>query len=353
MANKVKSASPASKVTPDNHSLENDPGALLRYRDSIYASDLLLCAVAYLDFFTHLKGSSLTSDEICSTLNTAARPTDVMLSLFMAMGLIECEDGRLYSLTGISREYLVSDSPFSLVPYYASLQNRPQCREFLEVLRTGQPAGWSSDGSNWLAAMRDKKFAGTFTAAMDSRGMFLAQKLAETIDLGGYSSLLDVAGGSGIYACALARHFGHLQAAVLEIPPVDVAAGRSIETKSMSDRVNVLAGDMFSKIPSGFDIHLFANAFHDWNLDAVYRLAKNSFAALPANGAICVFDAHLNDSKSGPLSVAEYSCLLMHSTEGRCYSTTEVGEVLQLAGFTGIQVIDVAADRSAILATKA
>jgi hypothetical protein len=89
MVSQMKSGNIESKVTPDSHSLGNDPGALLRYRDSIYASDLLLCAVAYLDFFTHLKESSLTFDEICSTLNTTARPTDVMLSLFMAMGLIE------------------------------------------------------------------------------------------------------------------------------------------------------------------------------------------------------------------------------------------------------------------------
>jgi hypothetical protein len=352
MANQVKSGNTASNVAPDNHGLRNDPDALLRYRDSIYASDLLLCAVAYLDFFTHLKESALTFDEICSTLNTAARPADVMLSLFMAMGLVEHEDTGHYRLTGISREYLVSDSPFSLVPYYASLQNRPQCREFLGVLRTGQPAGWSSDGANWLAAMRDKEFAGTFTAAMDSRGMFLAQKLAETIDLGDYRSLLDVAGGSGTYACALARQFKNLDATVLEIPPVDAAARSSIESKGMTGRVNVMGGDMFSNIPSGFDIHLFANTFHDWNLEAVYRLAKNSFAALPANGAICVFDAHLNDSKNGPLSIAEYSCLLMHSTEGRCYSTTEIGDVLQQAGFVRIQLSDVAADRTVIIAAK-
>ncbi|MDY6844987.1 MAG: methyltransferase [Thermodesulfobacteriota bacterium] len=337
----------------NTHFLIRDPSKLLRYRDSIYALDLLICAVAHLDCFTFLNNCAMTFEQICENFNTAPRPTDVMLSLFLAMELIE-KVGIEYKLTDISREYLVSDSAASLVPYYASLKHRPQCKEFLSVLRTGKPARWSSNeaGTNWIESMQDDQFADEYTAAMDSRGVFLAQKLAEHINLRHYSSLLDVAGGSGIYACSISHKYKHLHATVLEIPPVDTAATRSIESKEMSDRVHVIAGDMFTEIPKHFDVHLFANVFHDWNSDAVQKLAKNSFASLRSHGSIVVFDAHLNKDKNGPLSVAEYSCLLMHSTEGRCYSTREIDEILQEVGFTNISVAAIAADRTAIIGNK-
>jgi len=336
-----------------NAPLKSDPSRLLRYRDSIYASDLLVCAVAYFDFFTFLKDSSRTFDEICENFETDSRPIDVMLSLFLAMGLIK-KAGREYKLTDISREYLVSDSPESLVPYYASLKNRPQCKEFQGVLKTGRPSGWSSkeDGIDWLEAMREGRFADDFTSAMDSRGAFLAQELAEHIDLRKKFSLLDVAGGSGVYACSISHRYRHLNTAVLEIPPVDKAAQRSIASKGMSGRVKVIAGDMFKDIPKGYEVHLFAHVFHDWDVDSVRKLAANSFSGLAPGGSIVVFDAHLNANKSGPLTVAEYSCLLMHSTEGRCYSTKEIGEILQKAGFTGITVTKVAAERSMIIGNK-
>jgi hypothetical protein len=138
----------------------------------------------------------------------------------------------------------------------------------------------------------------------------------------------------------------------LEIPPVDTVARRSIESKDMSDRVKVIAGDMFNEIPKGYDVHLFANVFHDWDIDSVRNLAENSFASLRSNGSILVFDAHLNKDKNGPLSVAEYSCLMMHSTEGRCYSTKEIDEILQEVGFTKISVTEVAADRTMIFGNK-
>ena len=113
------------------------------------------------------------------------------------------------------------------------------------------------------------------------------------------------------------------------------------------------AGDMFESLPAGHDVHLFANAFHDWGVDSVRRLAANAFQTLPHGGLIAVFDAHLNPNKDGPLAVAEYSCLLMHSTEGRCYSTAEIDDILTAAGFTRIRVTDIAADRTLITGRKA
>ena len=200
--------------------------------------------------------------------------------------------------------------------------------------------------------MRDQTFADSFTAAMDSRGSFLAKRLAEKLNLSRNAALLDIAGGSGIYACSIAQLNNHLAAAVLEIPPVDLAATRSIQTKDMSHRVTVIAGNMFEEIPDGYDVHLFANAFHDWDMDAVLKLASNSFKSLMSGGLIAVFDAHLNQFKSGPLPVAEYSCLLMHSTEGKCYSTSEIGDTLISVGFGQIEVLDVAADRTLITGKK-
>ena len=75
--------------------------------------------------------------------------------------------------------------------------------------------------------METEEFAEEFIAAMDCRGRLAAQALAERIDLGGGRRLLDIAGGVGIYACALAARFPDLSAAVFEKPPVDrIAAAR-------------------------------------------------------------------------------------------------------------------------------
>ena len=65
-----------------------------------------------------------------------------------------------------------------------------------------------------------------------------------------------------------------------------------------------------------------------------------------------IHDAHLNEDKSGPLHVAEYSVLLMHSTEGRCYGRGEMTAYLCRAGFQNPKFALTAAARSVITADK-
>ena len=46
----------------------------------------------------------------------------------------------------------------------------------LKVLQTGEPASWGGEESEkeWALAMEKEEFSESFTAAMDSRGAFLA-----------------------------------------------------------------------------------------------------------------------------------------------------------------------------------
>ena len=51
-------------------------------------------------------------------------------------------------------------------------------------------------------------------------------------------------------------------------------------------------------------------------------------------------------------SVAKYSALLMHSTEGKCYSLAEMRGFLEALGFTDFQFCETAVDRSIITVRK-
>ncbi len=120
-----------------------------------------------------------------------------------------------------------------------------------------------------------------------------------------------------------------------------------------SARVAVIAGDMFQDaLPPGFDLHLYSHVLHDWDEVAVQTLLQKTFAALPPGGLVAIHDAHLQADKRGPLAVAEYSVLLMLSTQGKCYSFGELQGMLETIGFTGSQYLPTAADRSLILAQK-
>ena len=151
----------------------------------------------------------------------------------------------------------------------------------------------------------------------------------------------------------LSGEYPDLRATIFEKPPVDKIAKYSVNKFGLADRINVLTGDMFhDSFPKGYDIHFVSNILHDWDLKEVKGILRNSFQSLNSGGMIMIHDAHINKAKTGPISVAEYSVLLMFLSEGKCYSLYEMKEALEETGFNNIEYKPTVLNRSIITAKK-
>jgi cyclopropane fatty-acyl-phospholipid synthase-like methyltransferase len=332
---------------------ETNPTEIFHQRDGIYAPELVAAAIVGLDFFSWLEKNPSDAGEICSKFGFAERPVDAMLTLFCALGYVE-KLGRNFHLTKTAREFLVRSSPWFVGPYFTHFAGRPVYEGLLETLRTDKPAGWAGAARKpWAEAMEDDTFAEQFTGTMDARGMYVGPVLAATLDFKSHTRLLDIAGGSGIYSCCVAAAHAHLKAAVFERPPVDRVTRKCIAKRGYSERVSVVTGDMFrDELPSGYDVHLWSNALHDWDAATVKQLLAKSFSALPPAGMVVVHDRHLNRDKTGPLRIAEHSVFLMAGTQGRYYSIAEIEDYLTGLGFVDVHYQEVVLDYSAITARR-
>ncbi|HRQ88542.1 MAG TPA: methyltransferase [Bacteroidia bacterium] len=334
----------------------SDPTRLLRYRDGLYAVDLLTAAIVEFGLFDHLRERPGNLAQLCVRFGWHERPADVLMTLCLCNGLVEKDDDGVFFPAAAGLEHLSSQSPWNLAPYFASLRNRPVVADFVKVLRTGRPAQWSGldeAEDDWHGSMLQDDFARAFTGAMDCRGVYLGKKLADTVSdvLAGARRVLDVGGGSGVYACALVANAPDLQGVVLEQAPVDVIAREKIEERGLSNRVSVATGDMFGDVwPMGCDLHLFSNVMHDWGSERILELLRRSRATLAKGGRVLIHEAFLDPDKRGPLPVAEYSCILVHSTQGRCYAWSEMEGFLSEAGFRSLGYRPTGGDRGVVVA---
>lgn len=336
----------------------SDPAIILRFRDRQYAADLIAAALLEFDLFSFIqRHPGISCAELCEHFGWQSRPADVLLTLCRASGFIVSGANGGTELTSVGREFLAADSPWFLGPYYRPIADSPVLKDYASILKTGKPANWQakSGGADWHESMKDETFANNFTELMNCRGIVFGQHLAEAAahQLSNRSHLLDVGGGSGIYSTTMVARHPHLRATVLEQPPVDTIARREIERHGLSDRVSVVAANMFSDSwPVDADVILMSNLLHDWGAAEAQSIVDKAAAVLAPGGLLIIHGAIINREKTGPLPVAEYSSLLMNITQGKCYSVEEYHDFLRPHGFELHRYQDTVGDRGFIMATK-
>ena len=138
----------------------------------------------------------------------------------------------------------------------------------------------------------------------------------------------------------------------MEQAPVDAIAREEIAKHGLSEKLEVITADMFEVDWPACDVLLLSNVLHDWDMPEVRILCEKAVAALTANGLLVIHEAFINDEKTGPLPVAEYSALLMNITQGKCYCPNEYGLILKDLNFEVGPYQHTMADRGFVTAVK-
>ncbi|HEX5442404.1 MAG TPA: methyltransferase [Pirellulales bacterium] len=317
-----------------------DPTPIFEIFRGNYATELLTAAVAHFDLFAHLAEGPRAEQELRTNLGLQPRPANVLFTALRAFGLLRNDaQGRL-ELTALAREHLLPDGEFDVSGYIGLAADSPAVLTMVERLRTNRPPGMDDDsGTAFIyrqgvrSAMDRADTARHLTMSLAGRAKNVAPVLAEQMPLAGARHLLDVAGGSGMYAIAWLRRQPRLRATVWDRAEVLKVAAELAAEYGVAERLQCVAGDMFDDpVPGDADVMLLSNVLHDWDVPECRRLVGRLATALPAGGRLLIHDVFLNDALDGPLPIALYSASLFSLTEGRAYSAAEYRQWLFEAG---------------------
>jgi acetylserotonin N-methyltransferase len=203
---------------------------------------------------------------------------------------------------------------------------------------TPQVSGEGRVSDNWAAGDISLDQARGVAARMHSHSLSAAVGAARNYDFSGSRRVLDVGGGSGCFVIAMAQKHAHLHCTIMELPAMCEVAKDYIRAGEVSDRVDTVAVDMFRQPwPKGYDALFFSNIWHDWNFQTCRWLAARAFEALPSGGRIMLHEMLLDDDGAGSVTAASFSMLMLLGTQGQQFSFGELKEILEGAGFTGIE----------------
>lgn len=311
----------------------------------VYATQLLTAAVAHFQLFEKLAAGPKREADLQGELGLERRPFRVLTTALAAMQLLTCRDG-IWHLTELSRQHLLPSAPFAVAGYVGLAADAPEVKEMVERLRTNKPAGAGEEegaafifGEGIESAMERDASARWLTLALAGRAKNVAPYLASAIDLSSAEHLVDVGGGTGIYAIACLQKFANLKATVFDSPEVLKVAKEMAQAYGVEDRLTLVAGDMFSdSLPHG-DVYLLSNILHDWDEPECLSLCQKIAGVLPTGGRLLIHDVFLQDDLQGPLPISLYSAALFTLTQGRAYSQKEYHDWLQTAGLTSVPAI--------------
>ncbi len=169
----------------------------------------------------------------------------------------------------------------------------------------------------------------------DRYGAGLAQRIGSLVDLSGCRSLLDVAGGSGVYSILFCRQFPQLKATVFDLPPILQRTRQILAREGMMDRISIREGNYFTDdFGSGLDAILLSNMLQTEGRQTCRMVLKKAFAALNPGGKILVHGIMPNPDRVSPLQPVLFSMFMMLVfPEGEAYPGEEIIDWLHETGF--------------------
>ncbi|XP_059664346.1 trans-resveratrol di-O-methyltransferase-like [Cornus florida] len=247
-----------------------------------------------------------------------------------------------YLLTPVSR-LLLNDEPLSVRPFLLGMLDPIMTKPWHYVSQWFQndnptPFETAHGRTIWDYAGHETIFNHFFNDAMASDARLVTSVVIKECKevFEGLNSMVDVAGGTGALAKAIANSFPHLQCTVLDLP--HVVAGLQ-GTKNLK----YVAGDMFEAIPPA-DAVLLKWILHDWRDEESVRLLKKCKEAIPSKdkgGKVIIIDMVVENEKGDDKSIETqlfFDVLMMVLYPGRERNKKEWEKLFFDAGFSDYKI---------------
>jgi O-methyltransferase len=141
---------------------------------------------------------------------------------------------------------------------------------------------------------RLKEFLRAMSAVSHGANVAIAQKFSWA----GYKTYADIGPAQGDFAVQIALAHPHLSGLGFDLPEVGPIFEDYATQQGVAARVRFQGGSFFTDPLPSADVLLMGHILHDWDLAQKKMLLKKAYAALPAGGAIVVYDAIIDDDRS-------------------------------------------------------
>ena len=268
---------------------------------------------------------------------TPSRGLQRQLNACVALEPVEKEDER-YQNTLIAQTFLAQGQPGYMDDFIAGGTEHYEAWERLtQAIREDRPV--NSHSAEALPTLPPERIRNYIRSLYDL-GKGQAVAIAERVDLAPVQTMLDIAGGSGIYSITFAQRQPALRATVFDLPPVIPFTQEIIAQHGMQERVTPCPGNYFQDdFAGGNDLILLSNTSQTEGVDTCRMLLGKVFKALAPGGQLVIYGIMLYPDRVTPPEPALFQLqMLLSFPDADTYPAEHICTWATEMGFVELQV---------------
>jgi hypothetical protein len=271
------------------------------------------------------------------------------------MQILERESGR-YSNSPAAAAYLdpARDGYLGGMLDMANRRLYPFWGALTEALKTGEQQNEAKHGTNLFEALyADPERLRIFLEAMTGLSLPAARALAEKFPWRDYTTFADIGTAQGCVPVQLGLAHPHLSGVGYDLGTVRPIFEDYVARHGLQDRIRFYQGDFFHEPLAGADVLIMGHILHDWGMEDKMKLLRKAYDALPAGGALIVYESLIDDQRRHNVQGLLMSLnMLIETPAGFDYTGADCQKWMRETGFVGTRVEHLAGGESMVVGIK-
>jgi len=302
----------------------------------IYASALHLAAE--LRLADHLARGARSAAELAEPTGTHAPSLHRLLRALAGCGVFTQDDAGRFALTEVGQA-LRSDHPRSVRTTVAQ-QGRLTVRTFQyaeHALRTGEGTFTKAFGQPvWDYLKEHPQEGADFDTAMHEHSRVELAAIVNAYDFTGAGRIVDIGGGDGTLLATVLADRPAESGVLFDLP--HVVERNRIADAGLSDRCEIVGGDVFGELPAGGDLYTMKSVLHGWTDSEVVTILRGVRTAMKPDGRLLLIERVIPAGDAPhPSKAFDLAMLIMAGGQER--TQEEYTALLAEAGFRVERVI--------------
>jgi hypothetical protein len=329
------------------------PDRILQTGLSFWASKTLLSAVE-LGIFTELARGPQNAAALRQRFGLHPRSALDFLDALVALKFLERHEG-VYSNTAEADLFLDRNKPTYVggILEMCSVRLYADWAQLTESLRTGKSQNEKRGVDTFAKLYETPAKLREFLSAMTGISLPAAQAISQKFPWAEFDTVADIGVAQGAVPVRLALDHPHLKVTGYDLGVVRPVFEEYVQKNGVADRVHFHPGDFFTEALPKVDVLIMGHILHDWNLEQKAMLIQKAYDALPAGGALIIYEALIDDARrENAFGLLMSLNMLIETPGGFDYTGADCCQWLRDAGFRETRVEHLVGPDSMVIGIK-